>query len=150
MVVFHRAAAFAVLGDNVPFEIDIGLVGLVIFAAAGVIGLDELHAFCRLRGFADRIVWRCPGGADFKPQSRRIAHRLHAVRHAIGHLDQEALGGDERFHAVDRDLHLARYHHPIDAVIGPEHGLGLFARTHGNILADEIAGQHFGSVGLDR
>ena len=45
--------------------------------------------------------------------------------------------------AVSEEAERALLHHPEDAVIGPELGLGLRARRHGNILADIIAGEDF-------
>ncbi len=49
------------------------------------------------------------------------------------------LGGDERLLALDGHFHRAGFHHPEDAVIGIELGLGLFARRHRDPFADEIA-----------
>ena len=144
MVVPHRAAALAVRRDNVLLEIDKGLVDALIFSLAGIDRLDELDALGGLGRFTDGIAGRLAGGANLKAQGRGIAHRLHAVGHAIGHLHQETLGGDERLDTFDGDAHLARHHHPIDAVIGPEEALGFLAGAHRDVLADEIAGQDFG------
>ena len=53
------------------------------------------------------------------------------------------LGGDERLLAFDGHSHRTGFHHPEDAVIGIELGLGLFARRHRNPLADKVAaGEH--------
>ncbi len=96
---------------------------------AAIDRLDIFHALHRRGRFGQRIVGRFAGGPHLETQHRLTAHRLHAVLQALGHLDQKVLGGDERLLALDGHFHLAGLHHPEDAVIGIELGLGLFARA---------------------
>ena len=126
---------------DVLLEIDSGLVDLVIVAMTAIGGLDVLHALHRRGRFRQRIVGGFASGLHLEEQHRLVADCLHAVLQPLGHLDQKVLGGDERLLTFDGHFHLARLHHPEDAIIGIELGLGLFAGRHLDPVAFIVAAE---------
>ena len=63
---------------------------------------------------------------------------------AEGHVHEEALRGDERLIAVDRDLDGTVPHDENDAVVGPHFLLGFLAGGHRDIVAFLVLVAHNG------
>ena len=111
-------------------EIDIDRVGGAVLDRARRGGdLHVGHARNRRRRFAGGIHRNVTGIAHFEINRRSGADIFQREDMAEGHIDHEALGGDEGLlrHAVDRHLDGAVIDEEDHAVVGIEHRLGFLA-----------------------
>ena len=141
MAVIGEVAALAVGRHHILVEIQEGLVGRIIAAGGGDLGLDVFPALYRRRGFGDGIAGHLPGRGHAPEHHRLGAGILQAVRKTRGDIYQVAPGGDRGRLAVNRHFHLAAIDPKKSAVVGIEHRLGLFARRQADIAAVIVAGQ---------